>query len=88
MLLEEGEKLHREGMGMETTSSPLAQAGCKLNVALSLPSPPRSAQEQRSPREERMEGATRVEVRTGAQGQELGRMKQLNLLLMGNLAPK
>lgn len=35
-----------------------------------------------------MEGATRVEVRTGAQGREVGRMKQLNLLLMGNLAPK
>lgn len=69
MLLEkEGEKLHQEGMGMETTSSPPVWASCKLNVALSLPSPPRSAEEQRSPRGKGMEGATRVEVRTGAQG--------------------
>lgn len=54
--------------GANPLASPPAWESCKLNVALSLPSPPRSAEEQRSPRGKGMEGATRVEVRTGAQG--------------------
>lgn len=69
----------------------LLYLGWGQNVALSLPSPPHSSRKQTSPTGKETNGGTvegKEDGNPAAAPGRGGRRKWVNLLLMGNLAPK